>query len=130
VGHSGGIFVQAAGRYLAWAFARYVDPAGGAVEPAASQMYCSWDAYNYNGSQSDWAPNHSIATGFSNFPQAPWGAALNWAPFNVDFQDIGAAFVGPPYSEYHVALYNNGTQTMTVAATAMLVVRIGDSDGL
>jgi hypothetical protein len=129
-GHSGGIFIEAAGRYLAIAHAQYVDPAGAPIEPAASQMYASWDSYNYNGSESDAIINHSIATGFPGFPFSPWGTTLAWNPWNIDQQDIGAGFVGPPFSEYHVACYNNGTQTMTISEVSIMVLRIGDSDGL
>jgi hypothetical protein len=129
VGHSGGILIEGAGRYLALARAHFIVPGGGGPEPAASQMFATWDAYNYNGSESDWAINHTIATGFPGFPQQPWLTVLVWDAWNIDQQDIGAAFVGPPFSEYHVALYNNGTQSMSFDA-AIMVLRIGDSDGL
>jgi hypothetical protein len=129
-GHSGGIFITAAGRYLALAKAQYVDPAGAPVEPAASQMYCSWTSYNYNGSESDFVINQTIATGFPGFPKSPWGTALTWTPWNLDQQDVGAAFVGPPYSEYHAALWNGSTTQAMNADVAVMVLRIGDSDGL
>jgi hypothetical protein len=129
-GHSGGIFIQAAGRYLAFAKATFEDPAGAPVEPAASQMYCVWDSYNYNGSESDFFINHTIATGYPGFPFAPWGTALTWEPWSIDQQDIGAAFVGPPFSEYHAALWNGSTTQAMNARAAVMVLRIGDSDGL
>jgi hypothetical protein len=129
-GHSGGIFIKAAGRYLALARARYSDPAGAPVEPAASQMYAGWDSYNYNGSESDFVINATVATGVPGFPAAPWGAVLNWNPWNLDQQDIGAAFVGPPFSEYHVALWSGSTTQAMNADAAIMILRIGDSDGL
>jgi hypothetical protein len=129
-GHSGGIFIQAAGRYLTLVRAQYRDPAGAPVEPAASQMYCTWDSYNYNGSESDFVINQTIATGFPGFPNAPWGTTLTWTPWNLDQQDIGAGFVGPPFSEYHAALYNGSTTQAMAADVSVMVLRIGDSDGL
>jgi hypothetical protein len=125
-GHSGGILITAAGRYLAWAVARFLDPAGAPVEPQTSFMQCFQSSYNYNGSQSDWRVSLNGAQGI---PKGAGNAGFAWNPFDTDQQDIGSAFVGPPYSEYHVELFNFGTQTMNYT-TALWVWRIGDSSGL
>jgi hypothetical protein len=121
-GHSGGT----QGIYMAWAWAQAKIPFGAPAEPDASWMSVRAFSYSYPASQFTWQPSDAGS-------QAKKGQRFNpgqqwWSMYDIDTSYYPSSDISSPTQEYHVEVYNAGTQNMNFRA-ALTVIRLGDAVG-